>query len=262
MTVHKLANNEAFLPQHWPQLLTEALQQKADTRHWQAAGNASPESVLEAYRNNTSEGRIRALQVTFPVVEQLLGDAAFSAYASDYVLHHPAFAADLDEFGHDFAEYLKGCQRLNDVPYVAEMAAFEWCVQAARFACLQTALSSEQLTQIDEPQLERLRVSTPVSLQSVTCEHNVHELWLWHRAPAEEFQLKTGAFNLIINMQLSPQQGWHITATSVSAEEAGLLSRANQILLTDMVTEFAERGMDVSESLQRWLVRQWLVAHD
>lgn len=262
MTVYKLAKDEAFLPKHWPQLLTDALQQGVDTRSWQAAGNTLPEAVLEAYRNNTREGRIRALQVTFPVVEQLLGVAAFSAYASDYVMQHPAIAADLDEFGNDFSEYLQHCQPLHEVPYVAEMAAFEWCVQAARFACLQAALSSERLAQSNEQQLESLQVSTSVSLQRLSCAHNVHELWLWHRAPEDEFQLKSGDFNLVVNMQLSPQQGWHISAASVNSADADLLSRVDNILLTDLVAEFAERGMDVSESLQRWLARQWLVAHD
>lgn len=262
MTVHNLPDGEAFLPQYWPQLLNDALQQQADTRHWQAAGNASPATVLDAYRNNTREGRIRALQVTFPVVEQLLGHTAFAAYAGDYVTQYPAVAADLDVFGDHFADFLRQCEPLRTVPYVAEMAAFEWCVQAARFAPLETALSGAVLAQSDEQQLETLRVSTPRSLQQLRCEHNIHELWLWHRQPEDEFQLQHGTFNLVVSMQRSATQGWHIAALAVTAKEATLLNDVNTMLLTEVVETFAAEGMPISETLQCWLNRQWLVAHD
>ncbi len=262
MSVHNLSESDAFLPQHWPQLLNDALQQQVDTRDWQAAGNTSPAAVLEAYRNNTREGRIRALQVTFPVVEQLLGETAFAAYAADYVPLHPAHAADLDTFGDRFAEYLKRCEPLRDLSYVAEMAAFEWCVQAARFAPLEATLNGETLAQSDEQQLEALRVSSPRSLQQLSCEYNVHDLWLWHRVPEDEFQLQSGAFNLVISMQLSASQGWHIAAVAVGKEEAAVLTHADDILLTGLVALFAGQGLDVSKTLQDWLVRQWLVAHD
>lgn len=262
MEVHNLPDGDAFSPQHWPQLLNDALQERADTRDWQAAGNVSPATVLDAYRNNTRQGRIRALQVTFPVVEQLLGNAAFAAYAGDYVTRYPAGAADLDTFGDQFADFLRDCQSLQELPYVAEMAAFEWCVQAARFAPLEVALSGEVLMQSDEQQLETLRVSTPRSLQQLKCEHNIHDLWLWHRQPEGDFQLQHGAFNLVISMQRSATQGWHIAALAATAEEAGLLNNIDHVLLTDVVESFAARGLAVSETLQSWLIRQWLVAHD
>ncbi|WP_315981636.1 DNA-binding domain-containing protein [Aliamphritea spongicola] len=97
-------------------MLNDALQERADTRDWQAAGNVSPATVLDAYRNNTREGRIRALQVTFPVVEQLLGNAAFAAYAGDYVTRYPAVAADLDTFGDQFADFCVTVSRCRNCP--------------------------------------------------------------------------------------------------------------------------------------------------
>ena len=106
------------------------------------------------YRNNHVAGLIEALEKTFPVVRQLVGAEFFRAAASSYIHQHPPVSPVLLLYGESFGSHLDSIPSAGNVPYLGDMARFEWtrihslnAGDAAAIPLLNlSALSAHQLT--------------------------------------------------------------------------------------------------------------------
>jgi hypothetical protein len=83
------------------------------------------------YRNNLRITLRNALRTTFPAIEKLVGEEYFSALVLAFVELHPPRSPIMSEYGEGFADFLAGFEPLNDYPYLADVARFEFArVQA------------------------------------------------------------------------------------------------------------------------------------
>lgn len=259
----KSISRQQYIPQHWPEHFFAALENPALASEWHAAGKANIATCLAAYRNNTRGGRLRALEITYPVVQQLLGLEAFAAFSERYVDHYPAVAADLDRFGEAFGLYLQQAG-LDDYPYIAAMAELEWLIQDVRQQALVASLSAAFLQQLEEMALAELKVQSVPSVRLLQSGFNLHQLWRWHQQPEGETELIAGDYRVALNMRWSGQ-GWYLNLAEVSAEQALILKRLTSPRpLTEVLERFAEHSDDLSQELNHWLEQGWLqvVNHD
>lgn len=65
-------------------------------------------AALGIHRNTILQALLNALRMTFPMVDRLVGEAAFNALATDYVREFPPTSAILYEYGQHFPDYLQG----------------------------------------------------------------------------------------------------------------------------------------------------------
>lgn len=99
-------------------------------RHIQEDGFSAAER-LRIYRNTCRSTLVEALRMTYPAVDRLAGSDFFSAAAEQFAEHHPARSAYLNEYGSGFADFLAGLDSANGVPYLADVARFEWTLSVA-----------------------------------------------------------------------------------------------------------------------------------
>lgn len=107
-----------------------------------------PQLRLNIYRNNFRLSLLEALKANFPVTVELLDVSFFEPVALNYIEHFPPTQPSLFVYGVDFASYLKNLPILEAYPFVAEMAAFEYCVNKvshARFYPPPHALIPEEI---------------------------------------------------------------------------------------------------------------------
>lgn len=89
---------------------------------------------LAIHRHHVSHSLTRALEATFPVVVRLV-DPRFFGYAADaYIRRHPPAGPCLFEYGASFAEFLAGFGPARGLPYLPDVARFEWAMNAALHA--------------------------------------------------------------------------------------------------------------------------------
>ena len=67
-------------------------------------GTVSAAARLGVYRNNVIGNLTRALRLSFPAVDRLVGEDFFAAAAQRFIEASPPHAADLNQYGEDFAE--------------------------------------------------------------------------------------------------------------------------------------------------------------
>jgi Putative DNA-binding domain len=78
-----------------------------------------------------------ALQRSFPVVCRLVDERFFAFAAHEYLRARPPRSRCLAEYGADFADFLGGFAPCRNLPYLADVARFEWTLNLAR-SCRET----------------------------------------------------------------------------------------------------------------------------
>src|SRR5438874_602171 len=66
-----------------------------------------PPDRLDIYRNTIISGLTKALRLSCPVVERLVGAEFFDGAAQIFIQQHLPRAAYLDQYGEEFADFLR-----------------------------------------------------------------------------------------------------------------------------------------------------------
>ena len=115
---------------------------------------------LKAHANTISHARIVALEETFPLTRQHLGEASFNARAREYVETIIARASDTNRIGARFTGFL-------DDPRESEIAQIEWAWLESYNAAEAVPLTLADLAALDEAALLALRVAPHPSARVV-----------------------------------------------------------------------------------------------
>lgn len=82
---------------------------------------------LAVHKNTFSESLISALEGVFPLVGVFVGEQFLRQSLRGFVAKHPPTQPMLYLYGADFPAFLGELEALQDVAYVADIAALEWC---------------------------------------------------------------------------------------------------------------------------------------
>ena len=116
---------------------------------------------LKTHANTISHARVRALEETFPLTRQHLGDAAFNKLARDFVETNVVRASDVNRIGLGFSDYLSDAA-------TRELAQIEWAWLECYHAAEDGPLTLGDLAALDEATLLALAVAPHPSTRTVT----------------------------------------------------------------------------------------------
>ncbi len=89
---------------------------------------------LGIYANTARTTLAGALRLTFPCVERLVGADFFDMAAGRYSLRSPPRGGCLADHGAHFAEFLALLPEAEGIPYLSDVAQFEWALARAASA--------------------------------------------------------------------------------------------------------------------------------
>ncbi len=98
------------------------------------ANGLSGERRLQIYRNNTFASLTDALQKTYPVIFQLVGDGFFRYAAARYLGQYPSTSGDLHDFGGTFPAFLRTFEPAAELVYLADLADLEYACEQVFYA--------------------------------------------------------------------------------------------------------------------------------
>lgn len=84
------------------------------------------EKGLTVYKRNLQANATRALRITFPTVEKLIGESLFSQCVEILLLCDPPKLGDWGLWGGGFANVLSQLPALDDYPYVEDIAILDY----------------------------------------------------------------------------------------------------------------------------------------
>jgi hypothetical protein len=119
---------------------------------------------LKAHANTISHARLVALEETFPLTRQHLGDATFNRLCRDFVETAAARANDNNEIGVGFPRFLAECRVEQSA---IELARIEWAWLESYHAEEAASLTLAEVAALDEAALLELAVAAHPSLRLI-----------------------------------------------------------------------------------------------
>jgi hypothetical protein len=104
-----------------------------------AAGPIPAVAALDVHRGTVFGGLAKALRLTFPTVDRLVGCDFFDQAAAAYTLANPPGEACLDAYASAFPAFLEAYAPAAELAYLADAARFDLAVQVAGAAAMECA---------------------------------------------------------------------------------------------------------------------------
>ncbi len=147
------------------------------------AGAIDEQQRLAIYRTNVYENLTDVLADTFAATHALVGPEFFRTMARHYIAASPPRAACLLWFGDDFASFIEDYAPAQSVPYLADMARFEWAWHSAYFAEDDVSLQPEVLDALDEAALRILTLHLRECASVIYSDYPLDALWRYAKNP-------------------------------------------------------------------------------
>jgi hypothetical protein len=101
------------------------------------------------YRNTCRSVLIETLRMSFPAVVRVVGREFFDRAAEHFAVAHPPSSGYLNEYGGGFADFLGAFGPASSLPYLADVARFEWALSIAANAADAPLLDPRALAAVD-----------------------------------------------------------------------------------------------------------------
>ena len=109
------------------------------------------------YRNSCRSVLTETLRMTYPAVDRLVGRDFFDMAAGQFIHAHPARSGYLNEYGSEFGDFLAVLDAASGLPYLGDVARFEWALSAAANAVDAPVLDPGALAAVDAERQAMLR---------------------------------------------------------------------------------------------------------
>jgi hypothetical protein len=90
------------------------------------------QSGLNVYTNNFIENGIRALSITFPTVEGLIGEDSFRTLSRKFLRQDAKASFDWAEYGITLPTFIEGQEALETYPFLSEVAQLDWLIHGVQ----------------------------------------------------------------------------------------------------------------------------------
>lgn len=146
--------------------------------------DGDPERIkrrIALYRGNVLAARHKALAAAYPVTRKIVGEEFFEALARVYMQAHPSVSGDLNEFGGDLAEFLRGFEPAAELAYLPDVATLEWQVHRAHYAANHALLDLAQLMAVAPEQQAALRFTLDPACALLYSLYPIADIWTVHQ---------------------------------------------------------------------------------
>jgi len=138
----------------------------------------TPEQRLQVYRNSFIMGVSEALAITYKHTCSLVGEDFFNSVSRAFILNTPPTENNIITYGLGFNEYLNGLPQLKEMPFISEIARFEWLLeQTSNHQVEDKQLDIAQLSLIPEEKIGQLQFSVPTQITLFQSTQNISHLY-------------------------------------------------------------------------------------
>jgi hypothetical protein len=136
-----------------------------------------PLARIGIYRNHAFATLGASLQGAFPVVCRLVDERFFAYAAHEYVREHPPCSRCLVEYGADFPDFLADFEPCKALPYLADVARFEWALNIAASVREAVPLSPQALAEVPTNEAAYVVLRLQPSLSYVISPWPIDAIW-------------------------------------------------------------------------------------
>ncbi|MBI3544224.1 MAG: putative DNA-binding domain-containing protein [Deltaproteobacteria bacterium] len=141
---------------------------------------------LDVYAEAYYARLLECLEQDFPALKRVLGDDIFRGLVAHYLDAHPSTSFTAAELGKELPGFIASWELAQSLPYLADLARFEWAHVAAFFAAEWPAFDLERFRALGESEWPGVKLSLDPSVHLIESDWNVDDVWEDDKQPAEE----------------------------------------------------------------------------
>lgn len=134
--------------------------------HLYKTGHVPLEDRLKVYRDNIVGGLAANLIETFPTIKALCGADFTLSLLRSYIRENLPQSGCLEDYGADIADFIEEFPPAAPLPYLGDMARFDWAMSACEYAADDQAMQPRELQSITDMDHATLNLRSSVHLVS------------------------------------------------------------------------------------------------
>lgn len=158
-------------------LLSEVDEPSDEAMRHIVASDLAPAQRLSIHRDTILSTLVRALRLSYPAVQRLVGREFFGDAAQRFARLHAPRCADLNAYGGEFADFLQRFEPARSIAYLADVARLEWAVNRALHAANVPMLEPSQLAALAPCDHARVRFTAHPSLSLLRSDYPIDAIW-------------------------------------------------------------------------------------
>ncbi|MEY4562851.1 MAG: hypothetical protein RLZZ618_2128 [Pseudomonadota bacterium] len=217
-----------------------------------ASAPAFTQRGVSAYQAHAGASAERALRSAFPTVDAVLGGEAFDTLARRFWREHPPVRGDLGQWGEGLASFIDTQGRLDEAPYLADVARLDWTLAQAERAP-DRPFDPASLQRLGEAEASALFIQLVPGAAVLHSTWPLASIWLAHQATdeADPFApVRKALAERREDWALVWREGWRARAVQVDAPTA----RWTLALLQDASLAEAFEAAGDGFEFEPWLV--------
>lgn len=132
---------------------------------------------LNIYRNNVFGNFNGVLQSIYEVVEKLVGKEYFAQICALYHQKYFSKSGNLDNYGNDFAKFLKEEKTNHKIAFLPDLARLELCYHKSYFADIAPQFPLEKFQKLSQKKFFNLQFQLHPSCFLLTSKFAVFSIW-------------------------------------------------------------------------------------
>ncbi len=219
---------------------------------------------IAVYQRNRWALAERALAISYPTVQQLLGEG-FTVLARKFLLAVPNTQADWGAWGESLPNFINTTPLANSLVYLSDCAALDWNIHLAQRAT--SAADFANLALLQEAPLHTIQLQLNDTVKLISSRFPLYAIWKMHQDTDN-----TDYWTALANQGLAAEGAateylmvfrthWRATVLPISASEYSFM----QQLLNNSSLELALNLVaDADFNFTQWLLNaakhQWIAA--
>ena len=132
---------------------------------------------MDIYRNNIFGNYIGVLSSIYEVVEKLVGEEYFESMAIAFSKKHHSTSGNLDDYGFEFPQFVKGRQKKHGLIYLYEMAKLELLYHKSYFISNKKEFDIKGFQKISEDDFYNLTFTLHPSAFLIKSKFPLFTIW-------------------------------------------------------------------------------------
>lgn len=165
------------------------LNAKADSKaidELKPVGKLSLEEALQVYNRGYIARLTDSLGDTFEAVWWVVGDELFNSLCKSFIESEPSISYNLSEHGRTFPEFIRTSSLVSGIPFLYDLARFEWTFKTMYDAPTPHPLPVDQIHQLLHS--EDFKVQFIEGMEIFESPYAVYDIWSRRKEPAYEFE--------------------------------------------------------------------------
>lgn len=165
---------------HTPESDPEAL------KTFKPGGQMNLKESFEVYHGAYIARLTTALTETFEAVHWVLGDHIFHEVSRNYIETQPSVSYNLSDYGENFPSFLQEHPAIKGIPFIYDLARFEWMFKEVFHAQSPDPLPAERVQELMHA--DDFTVTFIEAMNLFDSPYAIYDIWTHRKEPQYEFE--------------------------------------------------------------------------